>query len=191
MNRAGMVSEEEEELHSVFRARAELMQWAAPPRLHCPLLWTMNEAELTAGSAPSRTGWVQVGLEAGVVEPIRARPASVPGWAAFPERRRNFVEPARTLPALIQCFDDALSRFGVIALSGLQVTAKRLEPSTRSYADYLRFGTQQDSIGSALPGRRAPRRSSPLTASCSGAIPRPSWSLASIGVTPDRSRSAP
>ncbi len=147
-----MVSEEEEDLPSVFRSRAELMQRSAPPRLPCPLLWAMNEAELTAGSAPARIGWVQVGLESGVVEPIRARPASVSGWAAFPERRRNFVEPARALPALIPCFDDALGRFGVVSLSGLQVTV-------------ISF---RDSIGSTLLGRRAPRRSSPLTASCSG-----------------------
>ena len=36
------------------------------------------------------------------------------------------------LPALIQCFDDALRRFGVVELSGLQVTANFLEPMTRS-----------------------------------------------------------
>ena len=36
------------------------------------------------------------------------------------------------LPALIQCFDDALRRFGVVELSGLQVTANFLEPRTRS-----------------------------------------------------------
>ena len=140
LNRAGMVSEEEEDLHSVFRARAELMQWADPPHLHRPLLWAMNEAELTAGSDASRIGWVQIELEAGVVEPIRARPASVPGWAAFPVRRRDLVEPARALPALIQCFDDALGRFGVVALSGLQVTARHLEPGTRSCDGYLVSG---------------------------------------------------
>ena len=113
------------------------MQWATPSHLHCPLLWAMNEAELTAGSAPSRIGWVQVGLEAGVVEPIQTQPVSVPGWAAFPERRRDFVEPAMALPALIQCFDDALGRFGVVSLSGLQVTARYLEPNARSCDGYL------------------------------------------------------
>ena len=140
MNWAGRIAEEEEDLHSVFRSRAELMQWAAPSHLHYPLLWAMNEAELTAESDASRIGWVQVGLEAGVVEPIQAQPVSVPGWAAFPERRRDFVEPAMALPALIQCFDDALGRFGVVSLSGFQVTARYLEPSARSCDGYLVSG---------------------------------------------------
>jgi hypothetical protein len=47
-------------------------------------------------------------------------------------RSASAVEPAIVLPALVQCFDDALSRFGVVELSGLQVTATYLEPGTRS-----------------------------------------------------------
>ncbi len=41
------------------------------------------------------------------------------------------------LPPLIQCFDDALSRFGDIELSGLQVTAQYLETGTPSDADLV------------------------------------------------------
>ena len=41
------------------------------------------------------------------------------------------------LPALIQCFDDALRRFGVVELTGLQVTANYLKSSTGSYGDLV------------------------------------------------------
>jgi hypothetical protein len=69
----------------------------------------MHEAALSAGNGASRIGWVQVGLEMG-------------------------VEPALALPALIQCFDDALRRFGVVELSGLQVTASYLQAAKESSA---------------------------------------------------------
>ena len=134
---AGIVSEEED-LYNVFDARAELMCWSTTSRHRRPLLWGMNEAELTAGTDASRIGWVQVGLEADVVldadvvEPDRALPPPVPGWAALSLRRLNAVEPILALPALVLCFDDALRRFGAVELSGLQVTAIDLEPSTRS-----------------------------------------------------------
>ena len=131
----GGIDSDEEDLYSVFRARAELMGWSTTSNRRRPLLWGMNEAELTAGIDASRIGYVQVGLEADmeaeVVEPGRARPP-VTGWAALPIRRRSSVEPAMVLPALVQCFDDALRRFGVVELSGLQVTAGYLDPSTRS-----------------------------------------------------------
>jgi hypothetical protein len=102
-------------------ARAELMCWSAhggsssSPRFagvwKRPLLWGLNEAELSAVSGESRIGWVQVGLEAD-------------------------VEAAMVLPALVQCFDDALSRFGAVELSGLQVTAVYL-PRARPCAGNL------------------------------------------------------
>lgn len=132
---------EEEDLYSVFRARAELMSWSATSTDRRPLLWEMEEAELTAGIDASRIGWVQVGLGVGDFEPAKA--PSVPvlgyGWYGYAPLgvRRRAVEPAVLLPALIQCFDDALRRFGVVELSGIQVAASYLEPGTRSYAGYL------------------------------------------------------
>ena len=131
-----LIDSEEEDLYSVFRARAELLGWSTTSARRRPLLWAMNEAELTAGIDESRIGWVQVGLEVGDVEQYRAPPAPTPGWAALGVRRRP-IEPAMALPALIQCFDDALRRFGVVELSGLQVTANFLEPRTQSYADLV------------------------------------------------------
>lgn len=134
------INSEEEDLYSVFRARSELMSWSTTSTDPHAMLWEMNEAELTAGLDASRIGWVQVGLGVGVTQPSRALPAPYPGWAAFLERRGRAVEPAMVLPALAQCFDDALRRFGIVELSGLQVTASNLGPDTRSCAGHLVSG---------------------------------------------------
>ncbi len=93
-----------EDLYSVFNARAELMGWSSTSARQRSSLWGMNDAELTSGSDASRIGWVQVGLDAG-------------------------VEPVAALPALVQCLDDALRRFGVVELSGLQVAGSDLSSS--------------------------------------------------------------
>ena len=134
-----LIDAEEEDLYSVFRARAELMGWSTTSNRRRPMLWDMNEAELTVGVEASRIGWVQVGLNVGDLEPTRAPPAPVTGWgyAALGVRRRP-SEPAMVLPALVQCFDDALHRFGDIELFGIQVTAAYdLDPITRSPAGDL------------------------------------------------------
>ncbi|SVC24319.1 uncharacterized protein METZ01_LOCUS277173, partial [marine metagenome] len=103
---AGIVSEAED-LYSVFNTRAELMSWATTAtQRRWVELWEMNEADLAAGTGESRTGWVQVGLG-------------------------EVVEPPMVLPALVQCFDDALRRFGAVEMAELQVTASHLMPSTR------------------------------------------------------------
>ena len=64
-----LIDSEDEDLYSVFRARSELMSWSSTliPRPRRPLLWDLNEAELTAGTDASRIGWVQVGLDVGDV----------------------------------------------------------------------------------------------------------------------------
>ena len=138
-NLEGIVSDDEEDLYSVFRARAELMGWSTTSAGRRPLLWDINEAELTAGSDGSRMGWVQVGLEVGDLEPTRVPPPVLDrGFGYTPHgARRKAIEPALMLPALIQCLDDALRRFGVVKLSGLQVTANYLESQTRPYAGGL------------------------------------------------------
>ena len=133
-----LIDAEEEDLYSVFRARAELMGWSTTSNRRRPMLWDMNEAELTDGVEASRIGWVQVGLNVGDLEPTRVPPAPVTGWGyASLGVRRRAIEPAMVLPALVQCFDDALRRFGDVELSGLQVTAYDLDPSTRSPAGDL------------------------------------------------------
>ena len=146
-NLEGIVSEEED-LYSVFLARAELMSWSTTSNHRKPLLWGMEEAELTAGTNDSRIGWVQVGLEpvtGGGLESGRDLPETRPSFASgggrtgftrLPGPRRvRAAELPIVLPALMQCFDDALRRFGDVELAGLQVTACRttdVELSTRS-----------------------------------------------------------
>lgn len=101
----------DEDLYSVFRARAELMGWSALPRSSSsgqvtrprPALWALHEAELSDGDGSGRIGWVQAGLGEG-------------------------VELAWALPPLVQCCEDALRRFGAVELTGLQVTASTLPP---------------------------------------------------------------
>ena len=142
-----IVSEDAGDLYSVFEARAESMGWSSTPSSRParrrPLLWHMNEAELTAGIDDSRIGYVQVGLDVGDVERTRVPVPSPPvigfRYAPLGVRRRS-VEPAVVLPALIQCFDDALRRFGDVELSALQVTANFLDPWTQSYPRALTSG---------------------------------------------------
>lgn len=111
---AGMpgTPDDAEDLYSVFRARAELMGWSTTGGRRRPPVWGMNDAALTMGADGSRIGWVQVGLEDG-------------------------VEPAIALPALIQCFHDALSRFGAVELSGVQVTGGELQSARSCAADLI------------------------------------------------------
>ena len=133
VNSEGIVSEDEEDLYSVFRARSELMGWSANSAGRPPL-WDINEAELTTGIDAYRIGDVQVGLNVGDLEPTREPSAPVLGYRYAPLGvRQRAIEPSVALPALIQCFDDSLRRFGVVELSGLQVTANFLEPGTQSY----------------------------------------------------------
>ncbi len=129
-NLPGMILEEEEDLHSVFRERGELMRWSTTQD-RSSLLWDMEEAELTAGDGTSRIGWVQVGLNVGPVEPIKVTQPQAPivqgrRYEAFGAQQRAGY-PVEVLPALIQCFDDSLRRFGDVEVSSFQVTASRME----------------------------------------------------------------
>ena len=126
-----LINADEEDLYSVLRARAELMGWSTSSE-HRSLLWNMHEAELTFGDDGSRIGFLQVGLDVGDIEESKTSLASVRGYGYAPlGMRRSAIEPAIVLPALTQCFVDALCRFGTLELTGLQVTASYLEPSTR------------------------------------------------------------
>ena len=110
------IESKEEDLHSVFRERAELMRWATTSSDR-PLLWSMEEAEITADTEPHRIGWVQVGLGIGPIEVLGTPANPGPGWAGLPTRQRS-TDPVLALSPLVQCFSDALSRFGVVELSG-------------------------------------------------------------------------
>ena len=127
---------EEEDLYSVFLGRSRLMGWGAPSSDERPLYWAMEEAEITADTDPYRIGWVQVGLDVGAVEPVEPPTKPLSGWSALPFRRRS-ADSVLALPTLVQCFNDSLSRFGVVELSGLQVTAIGLEIDAVSRLGYL------------------------------------------------------
>ena len=126
------IDAEEEDLYSVFSARAELMGWATTERPSRPLFWAMHEAELTAGSDESRIGWAQVGLAEDVVEPVEVLPMAASGFTTLPVRPRSAINSVVVFPALAQCLDDALRRFGDVELSALQVPANYLESNSRS-----------------------------------------------------------
>ncbi|MCY3543951.1 MAG: hypothetical protein OXH22_07910 [Chloroflexi bacterium] len=126
------IDSREEDLHSVFRERAELMRWASNPYNH-PLLWSMEEAEITADTDTYRIGWVQVGLGVGRVE-VLSTPTT--GWMKLPVHQRS-SNPIISLVPLVQCFDDSLRRFGAVELSGLQVTVSTLDADTQSCLGYL------------------------------------------------------
>jgi hypothetical protein len=104
----GLVNAEDEDLYSVFRARSTLMSWyGADWSTQRPMAWHMHEAEITLdpdkpSPDTSRIAYVQVGLEP---------------YAA---------EIVLRLPALIQCFHDALRRFADVDLSAIQITASSL-----------------------------------------------------------------
>ena len=108
---------EEEDLYSVFRARSVLMGWYATPRglaNRSSGLWQMHEADLEAdlaGDSP-RVGSAQVGLATGVSIVV-------------------------ALPALIECLDDSLRRFGAYESSGYQVTTGGLTPGAEAGAGVL------------------------------------------------------
>ena len=129
------IDSREEDLHSVFRERAELMRWATTPNNH-PLLWSMEEAEITADADPYRIGWVQVGLGIGSVEVLSTTTSPTPGWVRLPKIQRS-TNPVMVLAPLVQCFSDSLRRFGVVELSGLQVTASSIDSDSQSSIGYL------------------------------------------------------
>lgn len=148
------IDAQEEDLHSVFRERAELMGWTSTSQDHSSLLWDMNEAELNPDFDPEPTcaelafdpnciGFAQVGLDVGPAEPVDPPPPQPRsgrsdwyGYAPLPYRRRS-TDPVLALTPLVQCFHDSLSRFGIVEMSALQVTASYLETGTASQRGYL------------------------------------------------------
>lgn len=89
----------DEDLWSVFRGLTQVMGWFSNSDDE-PTLWSMEDAGME--EAPSAVGSVQVGIE-----PTRLVP--------------------RILPAVFQCLNDALQRFGATTEIGFQVTTLRIE----------------------------------------------------------------
>ncbi len=127
---------EEEDLYSVFRARAEVMGWSSTDP-HPTRLWGLEEAELTESSTNARIGFVQIGMSEDGIEARREWPPEHSGFAPLPYRRRSTIAPTGVLPAASQCFDDALRRFGHVTLAGMQVTILDMDNSARVHSDLL------------------------------------------------------
>ena len=126
-----VVDRQEMDLYGMFNQRAESMGWSSTSHQNPPLLWAMHEAELTGHCTDkSRIGFAQVGLDVGAVEPVEPSSSPGTGYSELPFRRRS-TEPVLALLPLAQCLTDALSRFGAVELSAIQVTACYLEPSAR------------------------------------------------------------
>ncbi len=101
-------------------------------------LWGIEEAEaLPDGINAVRIGWVQVGLPSKGINRKKTLPIKVSGFAPLGEDRHNIVDPARVLPALTQCFHDALCRFGVVKLSGLQARISEPEFHTQARSNLV------------------------------------------------------
>ena len=165
---------EEEDLYSVFLTRSELMGWGAPSSDERPLLWHMEEAEITADADSDRIGYVQVGLGVGPLEPTEPPPR--PGWAALPVRPKS-TDPVLALPPLVQRFGDSLDRFGDIEVSFFQVTATYLNIDPVSQLGHLvsmlnwfntNLNERADAIISFEQNLLGGRNVSELIAECSG-----------------------
>ena len=122
-----------------------------------PLLWSMEEADITADTDTHRIGYAQVGLDIGPLDPsllppsLRSLPSRKPmaapsmelpergGWYGYPPLpfRRKRTDPVMALPALTQCFHDSLARFGDVHLSALQLTIFNPDLSKDSRWIYL------------------------------------------------------
>ena len=129
------IDSREEDLYSIFRERAELMCWGTTSNAR-PLLWSMEEAEITADTDPCRIGWAQVGLGIGPVELPDIPANSAPGWVGLPTLQRS-TDPVLVLSPLVQCFSDALHRFGDVELHDIQVTTSGMDVAAQSYPSYL------------------------------------------------------
>ena len=128
---------DEEDLYSVFRARSELMGWSTTLQQES-LLWNMNEADLTIGDNTSRIGQVQVDLQnvSVILQNESSQSVQAPGFRPL-GIFEDFEDPSAVLPALIQCFYDALQRFGKLELSGIQVTIQFFKPMSKSHLGTL------------------------------------------------------
>ena len=140
----------DEDLYSVFLARSELMRWSnlnavAQPETTTPLWW-MNDAELNLD--PENTGirWAQVSLDVGPVisapDPSEYPTLSEEGtaqldpskydYAPYPIERGPPTDPAVAIPPMVQCFDDAIRKFGEADVTAHRVEIYGLSPSDRS-----------------------------------------------------------
>lgn len=157
----------EEDLSSVFLARSELMGWSrlgssdSPP---VPLLWGMNQAELTNDGPEIGFAQVTLDINQGTLEPsdhvilnelpLGVDPSDV-DWAPvpYPIDAGPPTDPQLAIPPLIQCVDDSLRWLGEADVSAYQVTATHIAPVQRSHQMDLYTMTDWFSVRSPEPVR--------------------------------------
>jgi len=158
-----------EDLYSVFLARSQQMGWSSihssASQRGVPLLWGMNEAELTNDDDGPRIGFAQVGLDVGWsvdivdrsdLESPRLSGQRVGTPAPFPTRPTvPPTDPVLAIPPLIQCLDDSIRWFGEVEVTAVQVTAFDIEPRHRSYLHRLVSVLNWFNIGTAIERPRA------------------------------------
>ena len=148
----------EGELWGIFMDRSELMGWTTSFSNPGPVLWRIEEGELTFDTDGSQIGFVQVGLDTDIgaseLDPSNpAHPSHEPvlteaevaeldefelanaGWAPYPEPDRPpHTDPSVAIPPMLQCVDDSLRWFGEIEVSAFQVTGIGVSRTTMPHA---------------------------------------------------------
>ena len=153
-----------EDLYSIFLARSQLMGWStinsSAALRKVPLLWDMNEAELTYEDEGHRIGFAQVGLNVGSgfdnvdlneQQPTRLSHRSGGEPAPFPTSPTDTpTDPVLAIPPLIQCLNDSLQWFGGVEIAAAQVTAFDIAPRQQSYLHRLVSEHNWFNIGAAM-----------------------------------------
>ena len=158
-----------EDLYSIFLARSQLMGWStinsSAALTKVPLLWDMNEAELTYEDDGHRIGFAQVGLNVGsgfdTVDLNEQKPPRLSHQAGgepapFPTSPTDTpTDPVLAIPPLIQCLNDSLRWFGGVEIAAAQVTAFDIAPRQQSYLHRLVSVLNWFNIGTAIERPRA------------------------------------
>lgn len=144
----------EELFLGVFEDQAEILGWSTGWSKRTDgrpePLWGAHEAELiTAGDGDGRIGFANVSVGFGPPAPSKPTPPPPPGGKHYANRgwHRRSWDPAFVLPALIQCFYDALRRFGAVELTGIQVFGISFDPRTdrfRSTPNWFNVGPAEE-----------------------------------------------
>ncbi len=119
-----------EDLLSVFDSLGETMGWSGHGGTDRPPLWELHEGESTPGRDDHCIGWINVSVNFGPRVQSKPMPPPPRGGLRYESAgwHKRSWDPARVMPPLIRCFHDALSRFGAVELTGIQVFGLGFDP---------------------------------------------------------------
>ncbi len=120
----------ENDLINVMDSLGEMLGWSGHDETDRPLLWELHEGDVAPGRDDDCIGWINVSVGFGRPVPSKPTPPPPPGGKRYANAgwHRRSWDPALVLPALIQCFHDALSRFGAVELTGIQIFGTGFDP---------------------------------------------------------------